>query len=159
MRRGKVGEKREKSLGWARTRARARPGSWPAKGGSRKQQPPPDRRYRAPRPPLRPLLARRRPCAPSPQASTGARFLLSRPTPARCLPRAPSSVSPSSSLYRPQARPAELRAYPAAGVGETCGSPHTVTRLVRRQALRGVASFLSTEVTPLRPARDGVLIS
>lgn len=117
----KSGGKEGKEPGerWARTRARARPGSRPAKGGSRKQQLPPDRRYRAPGPPLRPLLAPpramcvlpsglyRRPLAPQP-ADT-------RPVLATCAKFRGSFQFP----VPPTARPVETQGLPCSwGWGE-----------------------------------------
>lgn len=114
-------EKERKRVGRevARTRARARPGSWPARGGSRKQQPPPDRRYRAPGPPRRPLLA-------PPAAASHVRAPL-RPLPA------PASSSAAVGPHPPGARHMPRVSSP---LFQPCGD----LGLIRQQGVGGLAS-------------------
>lgn len=153
---GKSGGKEGKEPGerWARTRARARPVSWPAKGGSRKQQPPPDRRYRAPGPPLCPQVAPPPAMCVLPSGLYRRQLPFQRGDTAQGPPHALSSASSSSALRRPQQGQRRPRACPAAGGGGEIAALRILsTSLVCRRACKAfLASFPPADVKPLRPA-------
>ena len=121
----------------------------------RKQQPPPDRRYRVPGPSLRPLLA------PPPAMCVLPSGLYRRRLPARqvdtlpVLATCPKFRVPFQSFVPSTARTVETPGLPCScGWGEPAAPGLTLTSLARRQARRPSLPSLCTGETA-SPRRDG----